>query len=128
MKTKTKRSDQQSSSAQFLSVFARVRLPRLWRHVVYPAPDQPQYDTDHSQPADQADRPCYLRIMFQNTELAKQIVPVVNNVLSIADRQQRQVLRASISHISGKRQELLEKEEQAKRNALRLATKEKIGS
>jgi hypothetical protein len=46
-------------------------------------------------------------------EPAKQIVPVVNNVLSIADRQQRQILRARISHISGKRQELLEKEEQA---------------
>src|SRR5580700_8236048 len=46
MKTKTKRSAQQSSSAQFLSVFAGVHLRLLWRHVVYPAPDQPYYDSD----------------------------------------------------------------------------------
>ena len=70
--------------------------------------------------------PAICVLMLQQAKLSEQVVPIVNHVVAISDREQRKFLRPGVSHVRRNRQELLEHKKQAERDALSLALKESM--
>ena len=66
--------------------------------------------------------------MVEHAKPVEQIIPVVDHVVAVAHRQQRQFLRPRVRHIHRYRQKLLEKEKYAKGRALHLPVQNEIGS
>ncbi len=107
---------------------SRDRLPRLRLPRLQAAPGHPPNGNQHSQPAYRTHNLRNLRVVIEQAQLAEQIIPIVDYIVGVSNRQQRQLLRAGVRHVDGNGKELLKEEKDAKGGALHLTVENEIGS
>src|SRR5581483_5430512 len=102
-------------------------LPHVWHRELrryrgsLPSPYQPTYRGQHAQPSQRANKCRDLHVMLQYAEVGKDIKPIVFHIVGVADRDQRQLLRTRISHVSCNIEKVFKEEKRTKSCGGRLA-------